>query len=89
MQTEDLGKTHSTPALRYQADFENERRWITFDLLSGRLAPGDAMWGYLRWAGGVAARSVAATVPTGSRWTAVPVGSGRSVSRGVNRSRCR
>ena len=37
VQTEDVGKTHSTPRLAYQADFENERRWITFDLLCGQL----------------------------------------------------
>jgi dTDP-4-dehydrorhamnose reductase len=37
IQTEDLGKTHSTPLLAYQAEFENERRWLTFDLLCGRL----------------------------------------------------
>jgi dTDP-4-dehydrorhamnose reductase len=37
VQTEDMGKTHSTPALAYQAEFENERRWITFDLLCGRV----------------------------------------------------
>ena len=36
VQTEDLAKTHSTPRLRYQADFENERRFATFDLLCGR-----------------------------------------------------
>ncbi|HLM56034.1 MAG TPA: family 1 glycosylhydrolase, partial [Pyrinomonadaceae bacterium] len=34
VQTEDLGKTYSTARLRYQADFENERRWLTFDLLA-------------------------------------------------------
>ncbi len=39
VQTEDLGRTHATRALRYQADFENERRWLTFDLLLGRLGP--------------------------------------------------
>jgi dTDP-4-dehydrorhamnose reductase len=37
IQTEDLGKTHSTAPLAYQAEFENERRWLTFDLLMGRL----------------------------------------------------
>src|SRR3954462_3239741 len=37
IQTEDLGKTHSTPQLAYQTEFENERRWLTFDLLCGRL----------------------------------------------------
>lgn len=39
IQTEDLGKTHSTPRLAYQAAYENERRWLTFDVLCGRLAP--------------------------------------------------
>ena len=37
IQTEDLGKTFSTPPLGYQADLENERRWLSFDLLNGRL----------------------------------------------------
>ncbi|HEY5720949.1 MAG TPA: family 1 glycosylhydrolase [Allosphingosinicella sp.] len=37
IQTEDLGKTFSTPPLRYQADHENERRWLSFDLLCGRV----------------------------------------------------
>ena len=54
VQTDDLGKTFSTPALAYQADFENERRWITFDLLTGRLAPDDPMWLWLRDHGGAA-----------------------------------
>src|SRR5205814_1153483 len=30
IQTDDLGKTYSTPKLRYQANFENQRRWLTF-----------------------------------------------------------
>ena len=33
VQTEDLGKTHAFGRLAYQAEFENERRWLTFDLL--------------------------------------------------------
>jgi dTDP-4-dehydrorhamnose reductase len=37
VQTEDLGRVFSTPALSYQADFENERRWLSFDLLCGRV----------------------------------------------------
>lgn len=37
VQTEDLGKTYSTQLLRYQADWENERRWLTWDILCGRL----------------------------------------------------
>jgi dTDP-4-dehydrorhamnose reductase len=51
IQTEDLGKTFSTRTLSYQAEFENERRWLTFDLLTGRVKPGHVMWGYLREVG--------------------------------------
>lgn len=51
VQTEDLGKTFSTPALSYQAEFENERRWLTYDLLCGRLTRAHPMWHYLRYAG--------------------------------------
>src|SRR5947199_125319 len=35
IQTEDLGKTYSTRKLTYQAEFDNARRWLTHDLLSG------------------------------------------------------
>jgi dTDP-4-dehydrorhamnose reductase len=48
IQTEDLGKTHATPPLAYQAAFENDRRWLTFDLLTGRLGPEARMWRHLR-----------------------------------------
>ncbi len=51
VQTDDLGQTHAPPALAYQADFENERRWVTWDLLCGRVGPSHPMWGYFRWAG--------------------------------------
>lgn len=51
VQTEDLGKTHSTSRLVYQAELENERRWLSFDLLCGRINPNHAMWGYLRYCG--------------------------------------
>jgi dTDP-4-dehydrorhamnose reductase len=37
VQTEDLGKTFSTAPLRYQAAHENERRWLSIDLLCGRV----------------------------------------------------
>jgi dTDP-4-dehydrorhamnose reductase len=40
VQTEDLGKTFSTAPLRYQAAHENERRWLSLDLLCGRVAKG-------------------------------------------------
>jgi dTDP-4-dehydrorhamnose reductase len=51
VQTEDLGRTWSTPRLSYQADFENERRWLSLDLISGRLEPHLPMWSHLRWLG--------------------------------------
>ena len=51
VQTEDLGKTYSTPKMAYQAEFENERRWLTFDLLCGRVSGGHRMWQFLRWLG--------------------------------------
>ncbi|MFN2431586.1 MAG: family 1 glycosylhydrolase [Gemmatimonadota bacterium] len=51
VQTEDLAKTHSTPGLRYQAEFENERRWLTFDLLCGRVTPEHPLAQWLRWVG--------------------------------------
>ncbi|WP_437731616.1 family 1 glycosylhydrolase [Sorangium sp. So ce1335] len=37
VQTEDLGKTFSTPLLAYQAEHENHRRWLSLDLLMGRV----------------------------------------------------
>lgn len=47
IQTEDLGKTHSTPELEYQAGFENERRWLSIDLLCGRVNNQHPLWNYL------------------------------------------
>lgn len=51
VQTDDLGKTYSTPKLAYQAEFENERRWLSFDLLCGRVSPTHPMWHYLQKCG--------------------------------------
>jgi dTDP-4-dehydrorhamnose reductase len=48
---EDIGTTYSTPALAYQAEFENERRWLTFDLLCGHVGNGHPMARYLCWLG--------------------------------------
>jgi dTDP-4-dehydrorhamnose reductase len=39
IQTEDLGRTYARPALLRQAEYENTRRWLTWDLLSGRVDP--------------------------------------------------
>ena len=46
IQTEDLGKTYSSPLLQYQSNFENIRRWLTFDLLCGNIQPGHVMWNH-------------------------------------------
>ena len=46
VQTEDLGKTYSVQSLAYQANFENERRWLTYDLLCGKVNKYHPMWGY-------------------------------------------
>ena len=51
IQTEDLGKVFSTPYLNYQADFENIRRWLTFDILTGGLNPKHPLWNYILNAG--------------------------------------
>jgi len=51
IQTEDLGKTFSTPLLSYQAAFDNERRFLSYDLLCGRVDERHALWPYLLRAG--------------------------------------
>ena len=48
IQTEDLGKTYSTEKLKYQANFENERRWLTYDILCGRFDEKHALWEYFQ-----------------------------------------
>ena len=47
IQSEDMGKIFGTPLVQYQADFENERRWMTFDLLHGRFQKGHPLWSFL------------------------------------------
>lgn len=47
VQTEDLGKVYSSPGLQYQADFENERRWLGLDLICGRVNRDHAMFNHL------------------------------------------
>ena len=49
VQTEDLGKTHSTDKLKYQTEFENNRRWLSFDLLGGKVDENHPLWQYLMW----------------------------------------
>lgn len=47
IQTEDLGRTYATSALAHQAAFDNARRWMTWDLLDGRVTPGHWLWSRL------------------------------------------
>ncbi|MCH4152425.1 MAG: sugar nucleotide-binding protein [Sphingobium sp.] len=44
VQTDDLGRTYATAALREQAAFDNARRWMGWDLLCGRVVPGHDLW---------------------------------------------
>jgi dTDP-4-dehydrorhamnose reductase len=44
VQTDDLGKTRSTPPLAYQANFDNQRRWLGWDLLCGLVNPAHFFW---------------------------------------------
>lgn len=47
IQTDDLGVCQSTDILIYQRDFENERRWLSFDLLSGKVKIGHSLYQYM------------------------------------------
>ncbi|HZY16937.1 MAG TPA: family 1 glycosylhydrolase [Ramlibacter sp.] len=48
VQTDDLGyTTAASPTLQYQADFENQRRWLGHDLLCGRVGRDHPLWDYL------------------------------------------
>jgi dTDP-4-dehydrorhamnose reductase len=51
LQTEDLGKSFGTPPLEGQAAHENERRWLSFDLLCGRVDEAHPMRRFLIGAG--------------------------------------
>jgi beta-glucosidase/6-phospho-beta-glucosidase/beta-galactosidase len=44
VQTEDFGNTWATAPCRLQADFENRRRLMTWDLLTGRVDPDHPFW---------------------------------------------
>ena len=47
IQTDDLGRTYATAAVRDQAAFDNVRRWMGWDLLCGRVVPGHPLWARL------------------------------------------
>jgi dTDP-4-dehydrorhamnose reductase len=44
VQTEDLGRTYGRGAVDQQVAFDNARRWMTWDLLTGRVTPGHPLW---------------------------------------------
>lgn len=46
IQTEDIAKIHSTNKLRYQANLENERSLLTYDILTGRFNESHLFWNY-------------------------------------------
>jgi dTDP-4-dehydrorhamnose reductase len=47
VQTDDLGFCHATAPLQAEARFQNERRWMGWDLLCGTVVPGHALWSRL------------------------------------------
>ena len=44
---EDVGRTFASPALTSTADYANERRWLSWDLLSGLVDEHHPMWSLL------------------------------------------
>lgn len=44
IQTEDLGRSYATRPVADQAGFDNERRWMTWDLLCGRVTREHRLW---------------------------------------------
>ena len=60
VQTEDLGFYYSTPELADVAARYNNRRWLTWDLLTGRVTPDHPLWSEIEAAGlGDRARAIA------------------------------
>ena len=42
--TDDLGYCHATEPLQEEADYQNQRRWIGWDLLCGMVTPEHPLW---------------------------------------------
>ncbi|MGI4860145.1 MAG: family 1 glycosylhydrolase [Janthinobacterium lividum] len=51
VQTDDLGKTYSHGSMAELAEFYNRRRWLSWDLLCGKVVPGHELWDYILEAG--------------------------------------
>lgn len=47
IQTEDIGHTGATPERQDQADFDNHRRWASWDMLAGQFRPGHPLWDHV------------------------------------------
>jgi len=47
VQTDDLSRTYGTPEMAEIANFFNERRWLAWDMLCGKIDPDHALWDYL------------------------------------------
>jgi dTDP-4-dehydrorhamnose reductase len=47
VQTDDLSRTYGTPEMAEMTNFYNERRWLAWDMLCGKIDPGHALWDYL------------------------------------------
>jgi dTDP-4-dehydrorhamnose reductase len=68
VQTDDLGKTYSTPEMATVAEFYNERRWLAWDLLCGMVGPEHPLWNYLTKTG-IAAKNSCGSARTPARRT--------------------
>jgi dTDP-4-dehydrorhamnose reductase len=55
IQTEDLGTTFGTPHMEYQQRFDNERRWLSWDILCGHVDQRHRLRAFLEDAGIAAA----------------------------------
>ena len=47
VQTEDLGTTYGTAQMHQQVEFDNHRRWLTWDLLCGKVTMRHPLWRFL------------------------------------------
>jgi len=47
VQTDDLSRTYGTPEMAEFANFFNERRWLGWDMLCGKIDQDHALWDYL------------------------------------------
>jgi dTDP-4-dehydrorhamnose reductase len=51
VQTEDIAHVTSSDALRYEAEYQNQRRWLSFDLLCGRVDRHHPLYSFLLQSG--------------------------------------